>query len=76
MMGTQAPGLGEYDWDAEARNPWDPAHVAGWSSSGGAAAAAAALLPLAIGSDGGGSLVCPVPTRAVVALHPSAGLIR
>ena len=49
--------------------------VPGWSSSGGAATSAAALLPLAIGSDGGGSTRLPGAYSGVVALHPSAGLI-
>jgi Asp-tRNA(Asn)/Glu-tRNA(Gln) amidotransferase A subunit family amidase len=75
MMGTQAPAPGEYNWEAEARNPWDASRVPGWSSSGGAATAAAALLPLAIGSDGGGSTRLPGVYSGVVALHPSAGLI-
>ena len=75
MMGTRAPRPGEYNWDAEARNPWDASRVPGWSSSGGAATTAAALLPLAIGSDGGGSTRLPGAYSGVVALHPSAGLI-
>jgi aspartyl-tRNA(Asn)/glutamyl-tRNA(Gln) amidotransferase subunit A len=75
MMGTSAPAPGEYNWDAEARNPWDPTRVPGWSSSGGAAAAAARLLPITIGSDGGGSTRLPAAYSGLVGVHPSAGLI-
>ena len=48
-----------FNWDAEALSPWDTTRVPGWSSSGGAAAAAARLLPVTIGSDGGGSTRLP-----------------
>jgi amidase/aspartyl-tRNA(Asn)/glutamyl-tRNA(Gln) amidotransferase subunit A len=75
MMGTQAPAPGEYNWDAEARNPWDPTRAPGWSSSGGAAAASARLLPIAIGSDGGGSTRLPGAYSGVIGVHPSAGLV-
>lgn len=75
MMGTSAPGPGRYNWDAEARNPWDPTRVPAWSSSGGAAAAAAGLLPLTIGSDGGGSTRLPAAISGVVGVHPSVGRI-
>ena len=75
MMGTSAPGLFEFNWDREARNPWDPARAPGWSSSGGAATAAARLLPITIGSDGGGSIRLPAAYCGVIGLHPTAGLV-
>jgi aspartyl-tRNA(Asn)/glutamyl-tRNA(Gln) amidotransferase subunit A len=75
MMGTSAPGLFQFNWDREARNPWDPSRAPGWSSSGGAAAAAARLLPLAIGSDGGGSTRLPGAYCGVIGMHPTAGLV-
>lgn len=75
MMSTSAPALGQFNWEAEARNPWDSTRVPGWSSSGGAATAAARLLPIAIGSDGGGSTRLPSAYSGLVGVHPSAGLI-
>ena len=75
MMGTSATARGRYNWEAEARNPWDPGRVPGWSSSGGAAAAAARLLPITIGSDGGGSTRLPAAYSGIVGVHPTMGLI-
>lgn len=76
MMGTSG-GMGGklYNWEREARNPWDPNRVPGWSSSGGAAAASARLLPITIGSDGGGSTRLPAAYSGIVGVHPTAGLI-
>jgi Asp-tRNA(Asn)/Glu-tRNA(Gln) amidotransferase A subunit family amidase len=68
-------GKVQYDWEHEARNPWDPTRVPGWSSSGSASAAAARLLPITIGSDGGGSTRLPAALSGVVGVHPSRGLI-
>ena len=76
IMDPDRPGVFRpFNWDAEARNPWDPTRVPGWSSSGGAAAAAARLLPVTIGSDGGGSTRLPAAYSGVVGLHTSRGLI-
>ena len=68
-------GFLPFNWQAEALSPWDTTRVPGWSSSGGAAAAVARLLPVTIGSDGGGSTRLPAAYSGVVGLHTSRGLI-
>lgn len=67
--------LGEYEWDALARNPWDLARVPEASSSGSAAAVAAGLLPDALGSDSGGSSRLPAAYCGVIGVHPTGGLV-
>ena len=56
-------------------NPYDPTKSAGGSSGGAAAALATGLLPLADGSDLGGSLRNPANFNNVVALRPTVGLV-
>jgi amidase len=56
-------------------NPYDLSKSAGGSSGGAGAALAAGLLPLASGSDLGGSLRNPANFNNVVALRPTAGLV-
>ncbi|MEV7631482.1 amidase [Microbacterium sp. NPDC089318] len=57
------------------RDPWNSANGAGGSSGGAAAAVAAGLLPLAPGSDGGGSIRIPAATVGVVGIKPSRGRV-
>ena len=56
-------------------NPFDPRLNAGGSSGGSAAALAVDMLPLATGSDTGGSLRIPAALCGVVGLRPSPGLV-
>jgi amidase len=57
------------------RNPYDTARTCGGSSGGAAAALAARLLPLADGSDLGGSLRNPASFCNVLGLRPTAGRV-
>ncbi|HEY9321230.1 MAG TPA: amidase [Achromobacter sp.] len=71
-------GLGSHTYNqvyGTTGNPYDPSKTAGGSSGGAAAALAARMLPVADGSDFGGSLRNPAAFCNVYGMRPSAGRV-
>jgi len=57
------------------RNPWNPAKTPGGSSGGAAAAVAAGMGPLAVGTDGGGSIRIPCSFTGLFGIKASFGRV-
>lgn len=57
------------------RNPWDPSRTTGGSSGGAAAAVALGMAPLALGTDGGGSVRIPAGFTGTFTIKPTYGRV-
>ena len=68
-------GIGHNPLFPTTLNPWDLKRTSGGSSAGSAAAVAAGICPMALGSDGGGSVRLPAAFTGVVGIKPTMGRI-
>lgn len=74
-LNTYEFASGSLEVFGETRNPWDMRMSTGGSSAGSGAALAARIVPLATGSDTGGSIRIPASFCGLVGLRPTHGLV-
>jgi len=70
-MGTTS----EFSFYGEVHNPWNIDYVAGGSSGGSAAVVSSLQVPIALGSDTGGSIRCPSSFCSVIGMKPTYGTV-
>jgi Asp-tRNA(Asn)/Glu-tRNA(Gln) amidotransferase A subunit family amidase len=75
LLGKTQSTAFAYRTPAPTRNPRDLAHTPGGSSSGSAAAVAARMVPLAIGTQTGGSVLRPASFCGITGFKTSYGLL-
>ena len=75
ILGKTVTTEGAFMQPSKTRNPHAPDHTPGGSSAGSAAAVAAGMVPLAVGTQTGGSVIRPASFCGVVGLKPTFGLV-
>jgi Asp-tRNA(Asn)/Glu-tRNA(Gln) amidotransferase A subunit family amidase len=75
IMGKTVTTEVAYMHPGKTRNPHNPDHTPGGSSQGSAAAVAAGMVPLAVGTQTGGSVIRPAAYCGIVGLKPTFGAI-
>ncbi|HLN09908.1 MAG TPA: amidase, partial [Xanthobacteraceae bacterium] len=75
MLGKTVTTEFAYQHPGKTRNPHNPDHTPGGSSSGSAAGVAAGMMPIAIGSQTGGSVIRPAAYCGVAGFKPSYKLL-
>ena len=75
IMGKTVTTEMAYMNPSKSRNPHDPTRTPGGSSAGSAVAVAAGMVPLAVGTQTGGSVIRPASFCGIVGFKPSFGLI-
>jgi aspartyl-tRNA(Asn)/glutamyl-tRNA(Gln) amidotransferase subunit A len=75
LLGKTVTTQFAYSDPSRSRNPWSKLHSPGGSSSGSATAVSARQVPIALGTQTGGSLLRPAAFTGVVAFKPSFGAI-
>jgi len=75
LVGKTVTAEMAYAHPGPTRNPWQPDHTPGGSSSGSAAAVACGMVPAALGTQTGGSVIRPAAYCGVVGFKPTRGAV-
>lgn len=75
LAGGGSPAIPGASVHGSGRHPWDPTRYSGGSSSGSAISVALGLLPYALGSETGGSVLSPSAYCGITGVRPTYGLV-